>query len=372
MSVELRPNHKAILNYYNSLRVYEIDMLAYLTDFLSQTLYQERHFEIYVKPTLHQTIFDFVIVEPRQAIYLLQTPHSKEEYIHKQENTQHFLETKLHELSPMLERNLNIMNPSQAKKKRQEVIQTLFYIFEEELYDSLADEEKEKVLIAADFSENEEALRELFKVPADDRFSLTGKETAEIQAALNPNSNLVDYVPKTLSQENQVKAKSVSQAKQKFKGPASSGKTTLLVQRIISCANRLNGKGEILVVPGDYSQVEDLKELITAEDGRSLQELGVQILAADDLEVPLEKFSALFVDDAERLNRTIFEDLLENYLVDTTDESNDFEYVVMASEEKLPKIPQIFGPFSTIDEHYQEMSNLLAQSRKIFLEILNE
>lgn len=371
MSVELRPNHKAILNYYNSLRVYEIDMLAYLTDFLSQTLYQERHFEIYVKPTLHQTIFDFVIVEPRQAIYLLQTPHSKEEYIHKQENTQHFLETKLHELSPMLERNLNIMNPSQAKKKRQEVIQTLFYIFEEELYDSLADEEKEKVLIAADFSENEEALRELFKVPADDRFSLTGKETAEIQAALNPNSNLVDYVPKTLSQENQVKAKSVSQAKQKFKGPASSGKTTLLVQRIISCANRLNGKGEILVVPGDYSQVEDLKELITAEDGRSLQELGVQILAADDLEVPLEKFSALFVDDAERLNRTIFEDLLENYLVDT-DESNDFEYVVMASEEKLPKIPQIFGPFSTIDEHYQEMSNLLAQSRKIFLEILSE
>lgn len=371
MSVELRPNHKAILNYYNSLRVYEIDMLAYLTDFLSQSLYQERHFEIYVKPTLHRTIFDFVIVEPKQAIYLLQTPHSKEEYIHKKENTQHFLETKLHELSPMLKRNLEIMNPSQAEKKRQEVIQTLFYIFEEELYDSLSDEEKEKVLIAADFSENEEALQELFEVPVDDRFSLTGKESAEIQAALNPNSNLVDYVPKTLSQENQVKAKSVSQAKQKFKGPAASGKTTLLVQRIISCANRLNGKGEILVVPGDYSQVDELKELITAEDGRSLQELGVQILAADDLEVPLEKFSALFVDDAERLNREIFEDLLENYLVEMVG-SNDFEYVVMASEEKLPKIPQIFGPYSTIDEHYQEMSNLLAQSRKIFLEILSE
>ena len=81
MSVELYPDHKAVLHFYNSLKVYEIEFLDYLTAYLTSDLYTDRHFDIYVKPTLHHSAFDFIIVEPNQAIYTIQTPKTLEEYL---------------------------------------------------------------------------------------------------------------------------------------------------------------------------------------------------------------------------------------------------------------------------------------------------
>ena len=62
MSVELYPDHKAILNFHDSLKVYEVDFLDHLTAFLGQDAYADRQFNVYVKPTLHQSTFDFISI----------------------------------------------------------------------------------------------------------------------------------------------------------------------------------------------------------------------------------------------------------------------------------------------------------------------
>src|SRR5699024_2896134 len=106
---------------------------------------------------------------------------------------------------------------------------------------------------------------------------LTKVETDEIKQRLNPNTNIENYISKSLPRDYEDYVKSQSQAKQKFKGSQGSGKTLLLTKRVINCANRLKEDGRILVISGNISKVNDLKNLITAEDGRSLQELGIDI-----------------------------------------------------------------------------------------------
>src|SRR5699024_6914177 len=94
------------------------------------------------------------------------------------------------------------------------------------------------------------------------------------------------------------------------------GKTSLLVKRVVNCAWRLNQRGKILVVAGNAKKATDLKDLITAEDGRSLQELGIDIEHYEQLTPPNVKYHALFIDDAEELATVDFHDLLDHYLVD--------------------------------------------------------
>ena len=113
-----------------------------------------------------------------------------------------------------------------------------------------------------------------------------------------------------------------------------------------------------------------LKDLITAEAGRSLQELGVDVSSYQELGPPKEKYLALFIDDAEYFDEESFHYLLDEYLVEMSD-TNDFEYVVMADEEYLPKVPQIYGRFITLPLEIGKVSRLLNMSREIFLDILS-
>ena len=363
MSVELYPDHKAILNFHDSLKVYEVDFLDHLTAFLAQDVYADRQFDLYVKPTLHYSAFDFIVVEPNHALYFIQTPEVADDYEAVQEAFDEFYSHRLHSLSPTLARNLR-------KSAQQETlrIKKILYLYDESIQEELPEDLTK--LVSVDFDHHSEQLREIFQPEENQTFRLTKSESHEIEKSLNPNTNLPHYISKSLPREYLAHANSRSQTKQKFKGKSGSGKTLVLVKRVISCANRLTHAGKILVVTGNPMNLRYLKDLITAEAGRSLQELGVDVSSYQELGPPKEKYLALFIDDAEYFDEESFHYLLDEYLVEMSD-TNDFEYVVMADEEYLPKVPQIYGRFITLPLEIGKVSRLLNMSREIFLDILS-
>ena len=385
MSVELYPDHKAILHFQDSLKVYEIDFLDYLTKFLSADEYAKRHFDIYVKPTLSHSSFDFIVVEPNRRIYIIHTPESMDQYLVGNETFEYFMNQRLHTLSPTLHRRIQRTVKDNQFEKSAQIIKQLYYIYDESLLEdilSLNDDEdfekivedklsKDIIVGGSDFIEHSQMLTDLFEVPKQSDNRLTGKETHEAKQTLNPNTNIVDYIPKTLPKDYEEKAQSVSQSKQKFKGPEGSGKTLLLAKRIINCANRLKNSNRILVISGDITKVNHLKDIITAEDGRSLQELGIDISSFQELAAPKKRYQALFVDDAQFIKSDWFDYLLTHYLIDMTDEE-DYEYVVMADEDNLPTIPKIHGPFRTLKFDFRRIQKMLNDSREIFLDILGQ
>jgi len=324
MSVELFPDHKAILNFHNSLAVLEIDLLSYLTSFLSGEKYTHRHFNIYVKPTLNQSDFDFIIVEPREMIYIIQTPQDEEDFVHKKEA-----------LTPT-ERN----SPT---------IRTLYYIYDTDLFEILSENESESAYFVqpSDFEDDTNILEETFAEKEAENPRLPKNETRNMIRALNPNSNIKNYDSPKLPRQQRQYAKSTTQTKQKFKGGPETNKTSLLVKRVVNCANRLEHAGDILVVAPTPADANHLKDLITAEDGRSLQELGINVASFEQLTPPAQKYNALFIDEAQEFKDSWLVELVEHYLVEMTDE-NDYEYVVMSDDQNPPKVPQIFGRFITL------------------------
>lgn len=347
MSVELYPDHKAILHFHQPLTVLEIDLLSYLTSLLEQEQFAYRQFHLYVKPTLHQSAFDFIIFEPNHALYIIQTPENEEQFLEKQE---------------ALDQNLNLSRREDAQVK------TLHYIYNEALYDLLQEEESQ-FISPKDFENNQEKVEEIFAEQDRNAQGLSQKESRHIERLLNPNTNIQDFIPKTVPTRYEKHVKSGSQEKQKFKGGDQVGKTTLLVKRIIRAVRRLDGNGKILVVSGNPNNISHLKDLITAEDGRSLQELGIDVEHNNQLTPPKNKYSALFIDDAGELEAKEIKTLLEDFLVEMSPD-NDYEYVVMANENKLPTVPKIMGRFITLAEDPREIDTLLQDSREIFLQIL--
>lgn len=367
LSVKLYPDHKSILHFQNSLKVYEIDFLEYLTAFLSHDQYSQRHFDIYVKPTLHHSAFDFIVVEPHHKMYVIQTPASVEDYQSGIETLDEFYEQRLQTLSPTL--NENIQKSARGKDVlKQALIKQIFYVYDKSSLDTFPDEEA--FITGEDFQENSDLLEEVFEQQENSNFRLTQNESMEIKEVLNPNTNFKQYIPKSLPSDYQDYVKSHSQAKQKFKGPSGFGKTIVLAKRAINCSNRLKDAGRVLVIAGNSENVSLLKDLITAEATRPLQELGIDVYSYQDLKVPMKKYQALFIDDAQHLESVAFRDLLDNYLVEMTEEK-DYEYVVMADDASLPKVPQIFGPYRTLQVDLQRMTKMLSDSRDVFLEILN-
>lgn len=370
VSIELYPDHKAILHFYDSLKVYEVDFLDYLTKFLARDAYADRHFDIYVKPTLHHSTFDFIIVEPNQKIYIIQTPESADEYLEKKEATDFFFDHRLSTLSPTLSRN--IQKSAQANTTiKNAIIKQLFYTFEKELFNELVEMkyEEDVLLSATDFEQQSTILEEFFVHEKEASNRLTHSESKEMTKALNPNTNFIEYIPKTVPKEYLDKTMSFSQSKQKFKGSNGFGKTILLAKRAINCSNRMKQEGKILMIAGDISKVEQLKDIVTAESGKSLQELGIVVSSYQQALVPSEKYQALFVDDAHCLKVEWFRDLLDNYFVEMTNDT-DYEYVVMVDDQYPTKVPQIYGPFVTLKYDLARMTRLLNNSRDIFLDII--
>lgn len=368
MSVELYPDHKAILHFHQSLTVFEVDLLSYLSNFLLQDQFAHRDFNIYVKPTLFNSALDFIIVEPRQRVYIIQAPRDSKQFNLKKQSLEYFLEHKIANMSPALNQKLKHNNGS---SKIKDLLKSAYYIYDQKFFKNISENvDNEYPLIQPDdFYNQSSLLQKFFAEVTDVKYQLSIKEANEIKYSLNPYSNIQNYVSKTMPKVYEKKAISQSQTKQKFKGAEDAGKSTLLAHRIISCATRLKNNGEILVVSGDITKVTELKDLITAEDGRSLQELGITVASYQELMHPQRKYRALFIDDAQYLKANWFHDLLENYLVEMNEE-NDYEYVVMANEDYLPKVAKIPGPFSTIDTQFREMDTILSESREIFLQIL--
>src|SRR5699024_9897863 len=271
MSVELYPDHKAILHFQDSLKVFEIDFLDYLTEFLLQDEYAKRHFEIYVKPTLGHSAFDFTVINPNQTIYSLQTPENLEHYQMIQEIFDYFMKHRLYTLSPAFQRRIQQTILEKQQEKKEVVIKQLFYIYEESFLEEIFEEgfETSTLITSTDFQKSSSILKDIFSAPKNSSIQLTETETEEIKQRLNPNTNIKNYISKSLPRDYEIYAKSETQAKQKFKGIQGSGKTLLLTKRVINCANRLKENGRILVISGNISKVNDLKNLITAEDGRS-------------------------------------------------------------------------------------------------------
>lgn len=372
MSVELYPDHKAILHFQNSLKVYEIDFLDYLTEFLLRDEYAKRHFEIYVKPTLGYSAFDFIVLEPNQAIYGFHTPENLEHYRLSQEIFDYFMEQRLYTLSPSFQRRIQQTIFEKQQEKKESLIKQLFYIYEENFLEEIfeVDGEKSNLITSKDFQKGSSILKKIFSYSKKSSNQLTETETEEIRQRLNPNTNIENYISKSLPRDYEIYAKSKAQAKQKFKGAPGSGKTLLLTKRVIDCANRLKGNGRILVISGNISKVNALKDLITAEDGRSLQELGIDISSFQELAPTKEKYQAMFIDDGQYLKTSWINYLLEHYLIEMTEE-NDYEYIVMADEDELPSVPKIFGPYHTLNHDLKRINNMLKNSREIFLSILN-
>src|SRR5699024_12873118 len=127
---------------------------------------------------------------------------------------------------------------------------------------------------------------------------------------------------------------------------------------VINCANRLKENGRILVISGNISKVNDLKNLITAEDGRSLQELGIDISSFQELARANRKYQALFMDAAQYLKTAWIDYLLEHYLIEMTEESN-YEYIVMADEAQLPVVPRLFGVYFTLYCDFRRITEML-------------
>lgn len=371
MSVKLYPDHKAILHFQDSLKVFEIDFLDYLTAYLASDLYENRHFDIYVKPTLHHSAFDFIIVEPNHAIYTIQTPETLEEYQAAQQALDYFYHNRLYTLSPTLAQN--IQKSVQTDEMIKNALNTpLVYLFDEQLIDEFSKEKAEAdvFITGKDFLENTEILQETFKQRSNPSFKLTPKETYEIKRTLNPNTNMKHYIPKSMPKDYHEKATSRPQAKQKFKGPEGSGKTLVLAKRAIQCSNRLNNSGRILVVSGDTRKVRTLKDIITAESAKSLQELGMDVVSYQELKEPEEKYQALFIDDGHYLEAKWYEELLDNYLVPMTGD-NPYEYVVMVDSEQATTVPRIFGRFIQLKYDLRKMTQMLNESRAVFLDILS-
>jgi len=345
MSVELFPDHKAILNFHDSLAVLEIDLLSYLTSFLSREEYVHRQFDIYVKPTLNQSDFDFIIVEPEEMIYIIQTPQDEKDFAHKKEAL-----TQTEQQSPL--------------------IRTLYYIFDKNLFEKLSENVSESASLVqpSDFEDNTEVLAETFAEKGTTDARLPKKETRHMIRALNPNSNIKNYDSPVLPKQQRQYAKSTPQTKQKFKGGPETNKTSLLVKRVVNCANRLEDTGSILVVAPTPADANHLKDLITAEDGRSLQEIGINVASFEQLTPPAQKYNALFIDEAQEFNDSWLVELVEDYLVKMTDDNN-YEYVVMSDTQNPPKVPQIFGRFITLKDKQRNIP-IDTETMDIYQEIL--
>src|SRR5699024_1297621 len=198
MSVELYPDHKAILHFQDSLKVYEIDFLDYLTEFLLHDEYAKRQFEIYVKPTLGHSAFDFIVLEPNQAIYSFQTPENLEQFQINQETFDYFMSQRLYTLSPAFQRRIQQTIFEKQQEKKEIVIKQLFYVYEESLLEEIYEEGFEDAILitSKDFKEDFSTLNDVFSVPQNSSVQLTDVETEEIKERINPNTNIEHYISK--------------------------------------------------------------------------------------------------------------------------------------------------------------------------------
>src|SRR5699024_9854675 len=148
----------------------------YLTEFLLHDDYAHRHFEIYVKPTLGHSAFDFIVLEPNRAIYIIQTPENFEQFQVGDETFNYFMLQRLYTLSPTFHRRIQQTIQEKQSEKKQFLIKQLFYIYEETYLEKFSTDDLEKniLITSEDFQTYSSTLKSIFSAQesSEDRKSV--------------------------------------------------------------------------------------------------------------------------------------------------------------------------------------------------------
>lgn len=357
MTVKLIPTLEEIKQSRTPLTEGERYLLDVLQNHLSDELYIDRDFHIYVQPNLFFGKPDFIIIEPAKSLWIIEVKdYSPSSYkieipnwtltngssakINSPYNQVSYYKEELNKSSDI---------DNTEKKKFGVAIRTAVYFhnFTRNNLDSLSESEEKYFTksLVRDTVVNFEILSDLFSKTILNKYRLSKEETSRIEFIINPGFNGKNI--KTFPVDPDYRRLASSQPKrQKIKGVAGSGKTSLLAKRAVDCAVNRIKKGRILVITYNITLTNYLRDKVNAENPySSFKNLDIDIRHfhslfewekkedSDEMRIvgkrfPDEMFDAIFVDEGQDFKLS-WHKILENCYLK---KGKHVEYVIFADE----------------------------------------
>ena len=336
MTYTVFPNEEQIATFKTKLTDEERWLLEKLKDVFSTHGYENRTFEIHVKPNLFLGKPDFIILEPEYSGWIIQV---------NSENSP-ILEQLIKEVEQYKSELITDVGISSQGAKFGLIIRTA--VFQPNNDSQTESYPHTKILFKNDFNiSNDNATTDLssyFEPVLKRNLRLAQTEYENVSAYLAPGACRTHTPVLDFSGEAKYKTLCQSKAgKQKIKGIAGSGKTTVLAKRAVSCSDRMVN-GEILITYFNITMGNYIREKVLAEGkGRTLNEMGIQIQHFHSLYHWSNRqrgrkrsgiqYGAIFIDEGQDYKRDWFDALINDYLIGGGTGSEN-EFVIFADEKQ--------------------------------------
>ena len=336
MAYTVFPNEEQIATFKTKLTDEETWLLEKLKDVFNTPGYENRNFEIHVKPNLFLGKPDFIILEPEYSGWIIQV---------NSENSP-ILEQLIKEVEQYKSELITDVGISSQGDKFGLIIRTA--VFQPNNDSQTESYPHTKILFKNDFNiSNDNATTDLssyFGPVLKKNLRLAQTEYENVSAYLAPGSSRPHTPVLDFSGEAKYKTLCQSKAgKQKIKGVAGSGKTTVLAKRAVACSDRMVN-GEILITYFNITMGNYIREKVLAEGrGRTLNEMGIQIQNFHSLyrwpnfQRGIKRsgiqYGAIFIDEGQDYQRDWFDALITDYLIGS-DISGENEFVIFADEKQ--------------------------------------
>lgn len=336
MAYTVFPNEEQIATFKTKLTDEERWLLDNLKAEFSSSGYENRTFEIHVKPNLFLGKPDFIILEPEYSGWIIQVNSEGLPVLEQ------LIKTVEHYKSELI----NDVGINSQGGRFGIIIRTAVFLpnndSQTESYPYT------KILLKNDFNTSNDnattTLSSYFQQVFKEDFRLDQTEYENVSAYLAPG----EYRAPThvLDFSGEAKYKNLCQSKvgkQKIKGVAGSGKTTVLAKRAVACSDRMDN-GEILITYFNITIGNYIRDKILAEGkGRTLNEMGIQIQHFhslyhwQNLQIGSKRsdiqYGAIFVDEGQDYERDWFDALITDYLIGS-DIGGEIEFVIFADEKQ--------------------------------------
>lgn len=376
MSVILRPSIDEIKGFKVPLTKGELFVLNELITLFEESAFEQRQMEIYVQPNLFFGKPDFVVMEKKNSVWIIEvkdylkkyydvntydkndvwTLHNRDTFIPSpftqvskyKKDLMSFADSSLEKLTK------TFSNHDTEKNKYNKLFRTAVVFTNysngdmNALKKALNLKENYKnfnfnyVFNLSDISNNE-----FFEATYTKNYQLTDDQYDNLRAVLDPGEAGVNKSLPVFMDNQYIEAATSIPARRKIRGAAGSGKTTVLAKRVAACADRLKSGQKILVVTFNITMCNYIQDKIVAEGGKNLNRLGVTIANfhslynwkkdadAEENIIIADKtsddvYDAIFIDEGQDFESEWFRLLIEDYLNKSDEETN--EYVIFADE----------------------------------------
>lgn len=387
-NVNIIPSLEEIEQFKVPLEEGERCFLQQLLSLFASETYCKRNFEVYVQPNLFLGKPDFVILEKNISAWVIEVKdYNPNSYVISspeadvwslaKDPTQRiqspFEQVKKYKSSLMSFANpeLNKLEKEffyaqDSKQKFNLIFRTAVYFSNYRPEDTQVFMESKKynqqfeqyefhyILTPNDFDIPTSVVSKMFQEVSKTEFRLNKNQYKDLQAILKVGDSGVNQALPDFQNKKYSNLAQSSLKRQKIRGAAGTGKSTILAKRVASAAQRLERGQSILVTYFNITMGNYLRDKITAEGGTNLNKLGVDVINfhrlykwrkskrhEPDKEFEIKakandkRYDAIFIDEGQDFESEWFTQLEKDYLKDSNFGSEvNHEFVIFADEDQ--------------------------------------